>query len=31
MLRILCNIISEKIGDGSYAYKPDNVLYLLRT
>ena len=30
MLRILCNIISEKIGDGSYAYKPDNVLYFLK-
>ena len=27
MLRILCNIISEKIDDGSYAYKPGNALY----
>ena len=27
MLRILCNIISEKSDDGSYAYKPGNVLY----
>ena len=27
LLRILCNIISEKIDDGSYAYKPGNVLY----
>ena len=27
MLRILCNIISKKIDDGSYAYQPGNVLY----
>ena len=27
LLRILCNIISEKIDGGSYAYKPGNVLY----
>ena len=27
MLKVLCNIISEKIDDGSYAYKPGNVLY----
>ena len=27
MLRILCNIISERISNGSYAYKPGNVLY----
>ena len=27
LLRILCNIISEKIEDDSYAYEPGNVLY----
>ena len=27
LLRILCNIISKKIDDGSYAYKPGDVLY----
>ena len=30
MLRISCNIVSEKIDDGSYAYKPGNVLYFLK-
>ena len=27
MLRILCNIISERINDDFFAYKPGNVLY----
>ena len=30
LLRILCNIISKKIDDGSYAYEPGNVLYFSR-